>query len=90
MTDTISTQSMVDRAGAAIIAKVPQGYGMTEAESRMYARAAITAMLDYNEAMLNAGTAVLAPYADKCLPGSTAIEVLRAMIQAALAEGERP
>lgn len=50
------------------------------------ARAAIEAMRERNEAMLDAGTAVLLPYAARMVPGpgSTAVAVWTAMIDAAL------
>ena len=36
--------TMLERAAAAILAKVPFGYGMSEADATEYARAALTAI----------------------------------------------
>lgn len=52
---------------------------------RTLARAAIEAMRDHTEAMLDAGTASLWPPNDY-LPGSAAVAAYRAMIDAALQE----
>lgn len=48
------------------------------------ARAVVEAMRDRSEAMLDAGTAVLWPQAQQLAPGSTAVAVYEAMIDAAL------
>lgn len=51
---------------------------------RSMARAAIRAMRIRDKAMLDAGTAVLWPYVHDLAPGSTAVAVWEAMIDAAL------
>lgn len=53
---------MVERVAHAIKAKVPFGYGMTDAETLQYARAAIEAMREPTEAMLDNGPSE--PYMD--------------------------
>ena len=37
------TETMIERAAKAILAEVPFGYGMSEPEAEMYARAALEA-----------------------------------------------
>ena len=46
---------MIGRVARAILSKVPSGYGMTEAESIDYAKAAIEAMREPTEEMVEAG-----------------------------------
>jgi len=41
------TESMIERVAAAILVKVPNGYGMTAGEARTYARAAITEVAEW-------------------------------------------
>ena len=48
------SESMVERVAKAIQAKAPVGYGMTKDEARDYARTAIAAMRDPDDAMLEA------------------------------------
>lgn len=45
---------MIDHVAAAIIRKVPEGYGMTGGEAREYARAAIAAMKEPTDKMVEA------------------------------------
>jgi hypothetical protein len=52
MTDS----TMVKKVAAAIRAKVPYGYGMTDAETVEYARAAIEALMEPTPALLAAQT----------------------------------
>ena len=47
----MAEQSMIERVARAILAKVPQGYGMYEQEAREYAKAAIEAMREPSHAM---------------------------------------
>jgi len=48
------TETMLERAAKAILAKVPFGY-MNEAEAVVYARAALEAIREPDEAMIEAG-----------------------------------
>jgi len=50
----MAENEMIERVAQAILAKVPLGYGMTIAESDEYARAAIEAMREPTEAMVDA------------------------------------
>lgn len=45
---------MIDRGAAAILAKVPLGYGMTKAEAAEYTRAVIESLREPTAAMLAA------------------------------------
>lgn len=64
----------------------------SEVKCRELVRAVLLAVRDRNEAMLDAGTAVLMPYVSAprplMLPGSTAVAVYEAMIDALLSEQE--
>lgn len=53
------TETMIERAARAILAKVPSGYGMTAAEAMDYARAAIAAMREPTKMMIVKGGDVL-------------------------------
>ncbi len=66
----------IEEVARAIKAKVPIGYGMTDDEAMVYARAAIEAMRSPNLAMVIAGENFIGRYA------------YSAMIDAALSEGE--
>jgi len=92
---------MVERVAAAIDGvlggdheslSMEMGFGSRAAEWRAQAmteaaRAAIAAMRERNEPMLDAGTAVLWPPGKPVhLPGTTAVAVYEAMIDAALAQ----
>lgn len=82
------TLGMVERVAQAIMAKVPQGYGMTAEEATGYARVAIEAMREPTEAMVDAGwdKEVFADGAAYTYLGHVAVEAYQAMIDAALAE----
>lgn len=47
-------QGMIERAAIAVLAKVPEGYGMTKTEALGYARATLAAMRTPSKAMLQA------------------------------------
>lgn len=79
---------MVERVGRAILAKVPQGYGMTEAEAREYACAAIEEMgRRPTEAMALAAAKVLDDYIEVTPP---VWETYKALMDAALNEKAPP
>ncbi len=60
--------TMLDKAGAAILAKVPFGYGMNEREAVEYARAALQAIREVDEDTFRAGEMAMPGYND-CGPG---------------------
>lgn len=86
----------IEAVANAILSKVPEGYGMREAEARDYARAAISAHKaaladaglvivprEPTEAMLRAGSIHRLPLRGEIgLPSSDAAEAWRAMIEA--------
>lgn len=87
---------MVERVALAIKSKVPFGYGMTDAETLEYARAAIEAMREPTEAMLDEGhnrmdfDDSLAPDADQYNRSVAGLaRAITAMIDAALGEGSK-
>jgi len=85
----------VEEVARAILAKVPAGYGMTEAEAAVYARAAIEEMRVPTKAMLEATEEVVVGYDDfACGDGTLymhhddAESAWQSMIDAALNEKE--
>ena len=74
---------MIDRAAGAILAEVPEGYGMTDDEARNYARAVIEMMREPTEAMIDAAL-------DELVPSGDFIPAYRAAIEAALEDGVHP
>ena len=83
---TSPTGSMVERVAGNIGKEVflSGGPELSEHLAQVAARAALEAMRERNEAMLDAGTAVLWPHVQQLAPGSTAVAVYEAMIDAAL------
>lgn len=74
------TDSMIEKVATAILAKTPVGYGMTQSEANDYARAAIEAMREPTEEMLDVGHIHAGTVDDAYVCFTT-------MIDAALAEG---
>lgn len=76
---------IIERVARAILAEVPFGYGMTQSEAEKYARAAIAAMREPDEAMIRA--ARLAMIRDDLQPTESEVEAgWRAAIDEALSE----
>lgn len=72
---------MVERGTSAILAKVPSGYGMTQAEAAGYAMAVIEAMRDPTAAMIEAASRTDRETDQYCATGE---EHWQAMIDEAL------
>ena len=72
----------VEEVARAIMAKVPQGYGMTAGEALEYARAAIEAMREPSEAMILDGYNALMEWDARTGEDYGIGEVWRAMIDA--------
>lgn len=82
--------TMVEKVSAAILARVPVGYGMTPSEASEYARAAIEAMAAPTSKMCKAACAAMSP-GKRPTPNRVSHKAkhairYRAMIQAALEE----
>jgi hypothetical protein len=79
---------MVERVAASILAKVPDGYGMTKQEAMEYAVTAIGAMRNHTSAMDSAGYDA---YPSSVIrTGVDHLDIYRAMIDAALNEKQSP
>ncbi len=76
--------SAVGRAAAAILAKVPVGYGMRQDEAEEYARAAIASLREPTPEM------VIAVRLAVPMTNPDAARACRAMIDAALSEASQP
>lgn len=83
---------MVEKMAKAILAKVPEGYGMTEAEAIEYARAVLPAMRESTDAMARKAdglTDLVGPYEEANTPEARLDEfkcAWRVMIDKAIQE----